>query len=290
MDFDLLHTLMAVAETPNFRAAADRLGISQPAVTLKVRQLEALHPNPIFVMEGRRKVLTPYGRELYQRAKAGTQRLSYDLEDLKRSYCSAKHLKIRVGGRLDVLRYVAQWLDFGGMIEMVDCSSTEAVAQLLRHDLDMAISYKRPDSAHLQAKHLFRSHAYFRVHEKWLGKRALKRELLNDPEFLRTTPCILYGREDHLLRELFRKVDLDLNSLNIKFISESWSLIQSMVNEGVGYSIVPFYANPVAPEVRELEVPSSINEPYDFYAIYELGMRKMEAFRPLLSFAKLKKG
>jgi len=285
-NFDLLRTLIAVAESPNFRAAADRLGLSQPAVTLKMQQLEDLHPVPVFMAEGRRKVLTRYGRDLYQRAKAGTARLDQEIENLKRLYASAKHLQLRIGGRLDVLRYVVQWLEFDGKIELIDCSSDEAVERLQRHEIDMAITYQRPDSTTLYAKPLFRSHVLLRVHEKWVGRR--KGNLFEDPEFLKTTPCILYRPEGHLLRDVLRPLKIDISELDIKFVSESWSLIQSLIDEGAGYSALPFYVTGHSDQVKEVEIPPGISPPYEFYAVYEMGMRKMEAFKPLLSFRKLK--
>ena len=72
VSFDLFKVLIAVAESKNFREAAEKLQISQPAVTFKLRELESTQPLPLFSLEGKRKVLTHFRRSLYELAKKGT--------------------------------------------------------------------------------------------------------------------------------------------------------------------------------------------------------------------------
>src|SRR4051812_37403661 len=97
--FDLLSVLIAAAESPNLRSAADRLGISQPAVTAKLKEIENGQPQPVFSLQGKRKVPTLFGRALYEVAKRETEHFAMSIEGVHRLYGDPKNLTIRLGGR-----------------------------------------------------------------------------------------------------------------------------------------------------------------------------------------------
>lgn len=61
-----LKAFHAVAEEGGFTAAADRLGLTQPAVTVQVKALEARYQVELFHRRSRRIVLTPVGEELHR--------------------------------------------------------------------------------------------------------------------------------------------------------------------------------------------------------------------------------
>ncbi|MGI9509257.1 MAG: LysR substrate-binding domain-containing protein [Geminicoccaceae bacterium] len=61
-----LKAFHAVAEEGGFTAAAARLGITQPAVTIQVKALEAHYQVELFHRRPRRAMLTAVGQELYQ--------------------------------------------------------------------------------------------------------------------------------------------------------------------------------------------------------------------------------
>jgi len=61
-----LKAFHAVAEEGGFTAAANRLGITQPAVTVQVKALEAHYQVELFHRRSRKAVLTAVGRELHQ--------------------------------------------------------------------------------------------------------------------------------------------------------------------------------------------------------------------------------
>ncbi|MEX2630348.1 MAG: LysR family transcriptional regulator [Tistlia sp.] len=79
-----LTTFVAVAETRSFRAAAEQIGRSQPAVTAQVNQLEALLGVRLFTRTTRQVAPTLAGRELLARAK----RLVVETDELIRDFQS----------------------------------------------------------------------------------------------------------------------------------------------------------------------------------------------------------
>jgi DNA-binding transcriptional LysR family regulator len=69
LNLDQLRSFMLVIETGSFSAAADRLGISQPAVSLQVRQLERRLSVRLIERVGKRAKATPAGMELLRHAQ-----------------------------------------------------------------------------------------------------------------------------------------------------------------------------------------------------------------------------
>lgn len=61
-----LETLLWIARLGTFRAAAERLGTTQPAISARVREIESQLGIAVFRREGRGVVLTARGRQLVQ--------------------------------------------------------------------------------------------------------------------------------------------------------------------------------------------------------------------------------
>ena len=284
LSYDHLNVVAAVAEAKSFADAAQKLGVTQPTVSLKLKELERQLPVPLFQIEGKRKVLTHYGRALYEIAKANRDDIDRRIEDLNRSYGDAKKLTLRLAGRSEVLDFIAPKLSFAGRIELANCSSQEAVEKLSRHEIDIAITHITPDSAEIVAKRLFQSRAYFVVHEKWLKGRELNLSLVRSHSFLLETPSILYHRSGHILRDWLAHVGADIERANASFVTEDWRGMQSLVDAGAGYGIVPEYVEPRSKHVQRLELPTKVLAPFTYYALFEKGLKQIAPFRELLQF------
>ena len=72
----LLRTILIVAATQNFTRAAERLGISQPSVSVQIRDLETALGTPLFARMGQRVTLTAAGRIFSERAEVVLSKLS----------------------------------------------------------------------------------------------------------------------------------------------------------------------------------------------------------------------
>lgn len=64
LDIDLLRTLVAIAETGSFTAAADHVGRTQSAVSMQMKRLEEQIGRPLFERDGRVSAMTPAGQDL----------------------------------------------------------------------------------------------------------------------------------------------------------------------------------------------------------------------------------
>lgn len=69
LDIDLLRAFLTVAETRSFTRAAERLGRSQPAVSLQIRRLEDRLGSPLIDRTGKTAALTTEGAALLPQAR-----------------------------------------------------------------------------------------------------------------------------------------------------------------------------------------------------------------------------
>jgi DNA-binding transcriptional LysR family regulator len=81
MDIAALQSFLAVAETGSFSRAAERVFLTQPAVSKRIGALENQLGTRLFDRIGKRIQLTPAGHALYERAR----RVLRELDDVKRS-------------------------------------------------------------------------------------------------------------------------------------------------------------------------------------------------------------
>lgn len=282
IDFELLRVLIAVAESKNFYEAARVLGISQPAVSMKVKRLEEHCPIPAFSIRGKKKVLTRYGQELYEVSKRQIESCGKGIESLNRRYLSADKLVLRVGCRNEIFEAVAAKLLFEGRVELHSMSSHEAVLALQSHDIDLAISYERLNLAEVWSKRVLTSAAHLVVHSKWLKGRRLDLKTASDPGFLGHTPSVIYQADGHLMRDWLKSLNFDFARLQIAAVAQDWRVIQALIDGGHGYGIVPSYVRSHSPDVLRVELPKSVIPHFVFYGTFYRDLKNIPAFSQLL--------
>jgi DNA-binding transcriptional LysR family regulator len=280
IDFDLLKILVAVAETRNFREAAEMMKLSQPAISLKMKQLEEQLPYPIFQFQGKKKVLTPYGEDVYRTASQKLKDMAASLEGVNRRYASTDEITLRLGGRFEVLECIIPKLDFSGRTELFGMTSSESLQKLNANEIDISVSHILPDSADLIAKKLFVSSGQIIVHKKWLRKTG---KFSENAKLLSQIPCILYYPEEPSFNVWLKHLGLLPSELKIKYVAEDWRTVKSLVEHGFGYAVVPNFINPLGDIAREA-LPPNVMPKYSYYAIFKKHLRKIQPLQKVLSF------
>ena len=79
-----LRHLIALADAASFTRAADAVFLTQPAFSRSIRALEDELGQPLFDRVGKRTELTPFGREITQRAR----QIVFDADELSSSSLS----------------------------------------------------------------------------------------------------------------------------------------------------------------------------------------------------------
>jgi DNA-binding transcriptional LysR family regulator len=145
MDIAALQAFLAVAETSSFSRAAERIYLTQPAISKRIAALEQELGTSLFDRIGRTVQLTEAGRALLERSRA----ILNDLEDAKRSLAN---LSGQIRGALSLAtshhiglhrisqalkQFHARYPDVRLDLRFMD--SEEACHAVVRGDLELAV-------------------------------------------------------------------------------------------------------------------------------------------------------
>ena len=83
LNSDHLRTFLAILEAGSVTGGAERIGRSQSATSLQIRQLEEVVGQPLFRRHGRGVTLTPVGEKLHPVARTVLQSLDATLSELR---------------------------------------------------------------------------------------------------------------------------------------------------------------------------------------------------------------
>lgn len=286
-ELSLLRSLMLVSESSSIDEAARVLGITQSALSYQLKRLEEGLPSPVFTAEGRRKVLTHFGRALCDFAREETTRLERGMESLERAYADPSHLTLRVACRSDRFVQVRGCIEFPGCIEFVSASSDEALSSLRAHEVDIAICHARPDVPGVVARPLFSSSPWVICHSKWLGGRK-RGAWARDPRFLEETPLLTYQQDEAFLSRWLRACGADLSRARLRLNCQDWDALIFWATQGEGYALVPgdlaeaVLRRPGHDEVVTFAVPAAEIPPIAFYAVFHRDLRKTPGLGPAL--------
>jgi DNA-binding transcriptional LysR family regulator len=242
MDVATLSAFIAVAESGSFSNAAERLYLTQPAVSKRIAALEQELATELFDRVGRRVVLTEAGRLLLPRA----QRILNELQDARRSL---SNLAGTVGGSLSVgtshhiglhrlppvlRRYVAEFPDVELDLHFMD---SEAACRAVEHgELELAVvTLPTAAAAQLRLQPVWEDQLVTVVgpdHDLATRKRV-------SLEQLAVHPAILPGRETftrQIVDEALAPLDLQID---VRLSTNYLETIKMLVAIGLGWSMLP---------------------------------------------------
>ena len=237
-----LQCLVAVADLLHFRRAAERLNLSQPALSAQVAQLED-HLGVLLVERTRRRVLlTPVGREVAERARAILRDVT-DLEEAARQSQAPLSGTLRVG----VLRTLGPYLlphMLAAMrsrypdlkLYLREEPRAQLLADLAHGDLDVVLLHNAPrDDDHLTVVPLFREPLWAVLP---LGHRLVGKDVL-EPADLAGEQMILLELGDGLREPGLALCKAAGASEHPDFRATSLDALRQMVATGLGCTLLP---------------------------------------------------
>jgi DNA-binding transcriptional LysR family regulator len=150
-----LEVLAAVGREGSVTAAAESLHLTQPAVSMQLRQLEEQLELTMFETVGRRLQITEPGKELVQLAIELLARLD-DLEQTARSLRGVGHGRVRLGvvstAKYFAPRLLAQFLKLHAGLEfkLTVHNRAQIIDQLQSYSIDLGIMGQPPEGLHLE--------------------------------------------------------------------------------------------------------------------------------------------
>jgi len=242
MDIQNLSAFIAVSELSSFSKAADRLFITQPAVSKRISALETELNTHLFDRIGRQVQLTEAGRALQPSAL----RILAELEESKRAI---GNLNQKVDGKLSiatshhiglhrlppVLRaFTHHYPEVDIDIRFMD--SEEACQLVLKGDVELAIA-TLPEQGwdHLHSQVIWHDPLDI-VISKLHPAHDLESMSINQ---LRELPAILPSKNTFTRLLLEQALGLNEQNLNIAMETNYLETIKMMVSIGLGWSVLP---------------------------------------------------
>jgi DNA-binding transcriptional LysR family regulator len=140
----------AVADNLSFTRAAEALHLSQPAVSMQIRQLESHVELPLFEQLGRKVFLTEAGRELYGYSRRITDQLR-ELEEVLNALKGVTAGSLRVSVATTANEFSARMLagfgqqNPGSAISLDVTNRATLIHQLNANECDLVIMGRPPD-------------------------------------------------------------------------------------------------------------------------------------------------
>ena len=160
MELYQLRTFVAVAEEGHLTRAAERLHLSQPAVSAQIRALEDELAVPLFSRTPKGMILTAAGEKLKARAMhvlSSASDLQQHARELAGAVAGTIHLAVHIDPHYLQLPTLIAMLqaDFPAIrCELRQNMSWETISEIRSERLDAGFIYGMPDPPELQAMHL----------------------------------------------------------------------------------------------------------------------------------------
>ncbi|PWC54594.1 LysR family transcriptional regulator [Azospirillum sp. TSO22-1] len=235
---DQLRTFLAVVETGSLSAAARRLNLTQPAISLQIRELEARTGVPLLERLGRRTAPTAAGETLVVHARRIAAEIDAALEAMRRHREGALG-RVRLGAGLSFATYLLPVVLKRLRATRPDLEVTVAVGtaediarRLLANDFDLAVVTLPVDDRGLDVE-LLRQDAALAV---FPAGTPLPDAVT--PQDVARFPLILDERRSRVA--LSTTAWFEAGGVRPKPIMElgSFTAIRSMVEAGLGASIM----------------------------------------------------
>jgi len=260
MDLDQVRYFLALAQELHFWNAAEKLFITQSALSRQIKAMEDELGVQLFERSKRSVKLTSAGAFLYEQWK----RIS---EEIERVHRQARSIHEGVFGSLSIaypgsIAYgflpalVSSIADALPQVrlELVEPTDVSVEQMLLNHQLDLALRRDPATNPSLQSSVLYSEHFALIVPEA----HPLRNENFESLAQVKGERFILSGLQHQTyyvnsLRELFRSYEFEPN---VHIESDFGAMIISLVSRGLGVSIMPgSYVSSAPPGVRFIRLP-----------------------------------
>lgn len=259
----LIQTFVAFVEAANVTEAAEKLGISQPAVSVHLRKFEEMLPHPVFIMRGKRKVLSPYGQTLYESLAPAFHQIQKNIQRTNLRFDPAQNLEVKICGPPHWLERLPFSRGFAGTLRLYPDAEAAAMRGVLSGAFDMAIGAGlSPPPPGLIRRQILEERVHLCAHRSLIAQNMD----FQNPKWLSETPFISYGDHPPYIDDWLRHCGADPTALLKKFVVENWQTIRELVEQGRGFSILPFALTDSPDRVASLRLPETFAGPHAVFA------------------------
>ena len=244
MDVRQLEMFRAVAEEGGFTRAAQRLRVSQSAVSRQVKLLEDELGGRLLHRSGKGVTVTPTGELLLKTAN----RIHRDIQDVAWEISETQKLQrgmLRLGGGMTVCMYVLPRLlkKFRSLYKDVELRVTSGTSetilrQVRNHEVDLGLLTLPIVASDLEVHPVLKEEMVVVT----APRHPLSRQRTVEARSLGRYPLILFERGSNtrkVLDEFFLEEEIPVN---VAMETENVEVIKAMVGSGLGISLIPYAA------------------------------------------------
>jgi len=276
LTFRQLKVFDVVARHLNYTSAAKELYLSQPAVSMQVKQLEEQVNLPLIEKQGKKLYLTEVGKEMHNYARSTIQQL-LDLEETigQMKTLEQGHLKLAVASTANhfVIRLLAIFARQNPKIRIsLEVTNRSSLLDLLdRNECDLVIMGSLPEGSSLVAEHFLENPLVVITspdHRLAKMKKVPLSELIKEEFIIRERGS---GTRSAIER-FFTDQDMEFKT---KLDMSNNRAIKHAVEEGLGVSIVSMHTLELELNAQTLSVVNVENFPIyrHWYVVQREGKR-----------------
>jgi DNA-binding transcriptional LysR family regulator len=244
MEMSQIRYVLAGSQTLNFTRAAEACNVSQPALTKGIKALEAELGAPLFLREGRRVLLSEFGRTMLPHLRQIVEEADA-ARTLAENYRLLDKPPLRLGvlstiGHVRLARFLARLESAHAGIELAvsEGSLAHLREELGAGRLDAAILTATEDLADVLRLQQLYEERYVVVmpsQHRLRAMNAIRLEDLKGEDYVDRLSCEM--------REMVMQVcETEGVELYARFRSEREDWVQAMVIAGIGFAFMPEYS------------------------------------------------
>lgn len=256
MDLRTLQYFVTIVEEKTITAAAEKLHMTQPPLTMQLHALERELGCSLFRREGRGLKLTDAGRQMYRRATEILNMCANAKQEMTEYRLGARGV-LRIGVISSVQGTVfSEWMAAyhnrypNIQISVVGGNTYQLLERLTNHELDLAVTRTPFAADGLDVSYLQQEEIFAVGHKRFFQNTGtvLSLEALSHP------PLIIYRRWQHVIEAAFEHKGL---TPNIYCINDDAPMTLALSLRGLGVGLMHQSALPTVlpPDMSALPLP-----------------------------------
>lgn len=241
LNYHHLRYFWAIAHQGSLTRAAERLNLSQSALSVQLGKLEAQLGHPLFERAGKRLLLTEAGRIALDYADTVFQAGDELLGTMQGRPATSRQI-LRVGA-LTTLSRNFQMEFLHPLVGRADVelivrsgSMRDLLARLEAHELDVVLANNTPQR---DARTMLRSHLLDQQPVSLVGHRTPRKAKFRFPDDLRTVPVLLPSLDSEIRLAFDRLLELANIRPNILAEVDDMAMLRLLARESRGVTLVP---------------------------------------------------
>ncbi|WP_297334470.1 LysR family transcriptional regulator [Flavobacterium sp.] len=233
-----LQIFLKIAETLSITKAAEELHLTQPAVSIQLKNFQAQFDMPLTEIVGRKIYITEFGKEIA--ASAGriieqVYAINYKTAAYKGLLTGSIKISVVSTGKYVMPYFLADFLKLHPEVELVMdvTNKRDVVDSLSRNDVDFSLVSVLPPKLEIEKMELLKNKLYL------VGNTERHFPEVNTIEIFKELPLIFREDGSGTLQTMMNYLDRN----NIRFLKKmelkSNEAVKQAIISGMGYSVMP---------------------------------------------------